>query len=62
MRHAEIEHSRVSALRKRITFLNKALKGAKSHPNGMSRLVAEDAEREKALIQAELVRRNNCCK
>lgn len=57
MRRSEIEHSRISVLRKRITALNKALRGARARPGGLSRLTIEDINHELQLIQAEIRKR-----
>jgi hypothetical protein len=59
VRQSEIAYAKTSALRKQITRCNKVLKGARSHPNGLSGWTIEDTEKDLALIRAELSRRKS---
>lgn len=53
----EIEHSPTSRLNKRLAELNRAVRGAQSHPNGMARLTTESFEPERQRLRAELSKR-----
>lgn len=62
MRRIDREYASFSALRKRLTHLNNALKGCDSHPNGMSRLTRESIEQELPFLHAELQKRREAAK
>lgn len=53
-----ISSTKTWRLRKRITELNKAIAGGKSHPNGMTRLTTEGCERELLKLRKEIARRS----
>lgn len=57
MRLSDIKISSESKLRKEITRCNKAILGARSHPNGLSRWTIEDMERTLAYIREEIASR-----
>lgn len=57
IRQIDAPHLKESALRKRLTKINKARAGAKSHPNGLTRLTLEDLDGEERIIRDELTRR-----
>lgn len=55
--YAMAQHDPTWRLRRRITELNKALRGCQTHPNGMSKMTAERLHLDKHILQTEITRR-----
>jgi hypothetical protein len=60
MRETEARFAKTWHLRKELTSINKARAGARSHPNGMTRIMLETLDRDERVIRAELQRRTGC--